>query len=324
MPLDALLDRQLLIISGKGGVGKTTVAAAVSVLVSRYNKRVLVCEVEGKRALSSLFGSDELTPTPRELRPNLYGMNISAEESLKEYFDVQFHMKRLAKPLVASQLVYYVTHAAPGLRDLLMLGKVWHEAVRKRSFDVIVLDTPAAGHAVSMLRSPAGFLQAVPLGPMARNARQVVEWLQDPQKVSILLVSMAEEMPVNESIETTHLLEEKLGMDVTATFINMLYPPLYEDAGSEKKFRTLASSSQLLEEAKKVKAQLNSTSAKALFEAGNFYLDRRDLQQEHRKTLVAAMKDTSRIVDLPFMFRESFGDEEIDDLAKVMEDQLAL
>lgn len=323
MPLAALLDRQLLIISGKGGVGKTTVAASVSVLASRYNKRVLVCEVEGKRALSSLFETDELTPSPRELRPNLFGMNISAEEALEEYFDVQLHLKRISKPLVTSQLVYYITHAAPGLRDMLMLGKVWYEATQKRRFDVIVLDTPAAGHAVSMLRSPSGFLQAVPLGPLAKSARHVVEWLQDPAKVSILLVSMAEEMPANETIETTQLLEEKLDMDVTATFINMLYPPLYDDPASEEKLREIKSPKELIAQGPAVGGKLSSNNASALFDCGKFYLARRDLQREHRTRLAEALSHTSKMVDLPFLFRKTFATTELEELADAMQKQLA-
>lgn len=323
MPLAALLDRQLLIISGKGGVGKTTVAAAVSVLAARYNKRVLLCEVEGKSALSSLFETAELTPTPRELRPNLYGMNISAEEALEEYFDVQLHLKRIAKPLVASQLVYYVTHAAPGLRDILMLGKVWYEATQKRRFDIIVLDTPAAGHAVSMLRSPSGFLQAVPLGPLAKSARQVVEWLQDPEKVSILLVSMAEDMPVNETIETTRLLEEKLDMDVTATFINMLYPELYENPELEQSLKELESPKELIELAGLTKQKLTQKNASALFDCGKFYLARRDLQRHHREILKKKLSHTSRMVDLPFLFRDRFSVSALDELADSMQKQLA-
>lgn len=310
MSLDAVLDRRALIISGKGGVGKTTVAAALGVLAARHGRGVLLCEVEGKHALSALFGLEDLTSSPTALTRNLYGMNISPEASLRDYFEVQFHLKRIARPLVTSQLVYYVTHAAPGLRDILMLGTVWHEATRKRRFDLVVLDTPAAGHAVSMLASPEGFLHAVPVGMLANHARELAEFLKDPGRVSIHLVSLAEEMPVNETIETTHLLEERLRMDVAHIFLNMLYPPLDSDLAA------------LERDAAEAGGALDSGTARALFECGRFYRARRALQQEQRSTLVEALGETAPIIDVPFLFRESLGGKEIELLADEIEARL--
>lgn len=323
MPLDAILDRRLLIVSGKGGVGKTTISAALGVLAARLGKNVLVCEVEGKQALGSLMEADELSESPRQLRPNLYGMQISATNALEEYFEIQFHMKRIAKPLISSQLVYYVTHAAPGLRDILMLGKVWHEATRRRHFDLIILDTPASGHAVSMLRSPQGFLDAVPIGPLANHARQVIEWLRDPDEVSIHLVSMAEEMPVAETIETTKLLEDRLDMDVANIYINMLYPSLFEDSSLDRQLDDIHDASQLVAVAKKSGGDLSEVHADALLRCAEFYRTRYALQQEHRSDLTKALESTADIVSLPFLFAPSFGLKQLDGLADVIEERLA-
>lgn len=322
MHSDALLNRRLLIISGKGGVGKTSVAAALGLVAARRGLTTLVAEVEGKGALSRLFDGDVLTQKPSELRPGLSGMNISPEESLREYFEVQFRMKRIARPLVASQLVYYVTHAAPGLRDILMLGKVWHTATREKTFDLIVLDTPAAGHAVSMLRSPEGFLQAVPVGPLATHARQLLAWLKDPDEVSIHLVTLAEEMPVNETIETTALLEEKLEMDVSGVFVNMLYPPAAEDPELLDQLDGLSSAQDLVRAAATSGHKLELDQAGALYECAAFYRDRRWLQQEHRNELSEAIAHTAPLVDLPFLFRDAFAEKELELLADAIEDQL--
>src|SRR5207237_1718230 len=120
MSMDARRDRMLLLISGTGGLGKTAIAAALGVMAARHDRRVLVAEVEGKNALSNLLASPPLTSEPRELRPGLWAMHVSPEESLSEYFEVQFHAKRAVKPLVASQLVYYVTYAAPRLLGTLL------------------------------------------------------------------------------------------------------------------------------------------------------------------------------------------------------------
>lgn len=302
--VDDLLDRRLLIISGKGGVGKTTMAAALGLRAARANKRVLICEVEGKPGLTRLFDADPLTGDPSPLDEGLSGMNLSAEEALSEYLEVQFHIRRLARPLVSSQLVYYVTHAAPGLRDILILGKVWFEATRKERFDLIILDTPAAGHAVSMLRSPEGFLHAVPVGPLANHARSLVEWLQNPEEVAVQLVSMPEEMPVTETLETAALLEEKLGMDVSTVLVNKTYSRSI-DMPEPKDLEALP-----LEERDELRRMVD------------FYNSRQKLQRAHIETLKRELSEVASIVELPYLFTEKFGLEEVGAIADRLEERI--
>jgi anion-transporting ArsA/GET3 family ATPase len=318
--LDAILDRRLLIISGKGGVGKTSIAAALGVMAARHDLRVLVAEVEGKNALSSLLAAPPLTSEPRELLPGLWAMHVSPEEALSEYFEVQFHAKRVVKPLVTSQLVYYVTHAAPGLRDILMLGKIWYQVARKGEFDLAILDTPAAGHAVSMLRSPEGFLEAVPVGTLAGHARRVSDWLHDPEQVAIHLVTLAEETPVKETLETTRLMEERVRMNVDRVHVNMLYPPFAEDPTVNAALDRLKTPRGLRPRTKGA-PPLSDKRAEALFACGQFYRDRRAIQQEHRQTLIEGLGETASVVDLPFLFGDGFAGKELDLLADAIEDQ---
>ncbi len=322
MSLDAILDRRLLILSGKGGVGKTTVSAALGTLATRHDLKVLLVEVEGRNALPHLFGGPAVGSEPRELRPGLYGMNISPEEALKEYLEVQFHMKRVVRPLIASHLVEYATHAAPGLRDILMLGKVWHLATRQREFDLLILDTPASGHAVSMLRSPEGFLHAVPIGRLAGHARGVMEWLRDPEQVAVHLVTVAEEMPVIETLETVRRLKRQLATEVDQAYVNMLYPPLGNDPSIEEAFSRLGGPGDLREAAAAAGGALKVAAARRLFAAGAFYHARRVQQLEHRSELVSSLGSSVSIVELPFLFRPSFGAEEIEHLADVIEHQV--
>lgn len=310
MPLDAVLDRQLSIISGKGGVGKTTIAAMLGIIASSQGRRTLIAEVEGKAGLAGLFGLDAMTTEPRELAPDLFGMNITPEEALSEYLDVQFHMKRIAKPLVSSQLTDYATHAAPGLRDILMLGKVWYAVTRRGSFDTVILDSPAAGHTVSMLKSPEGLLHAIPVGPLANHARQIVAWLKDPSRVSVHLVSMAEETPVNETIETTRLLEEKVGTDVANVFLNMLYPRIPE----------LVPGVTVVDRA--TAAGLKKEAAAELQACANFYSARIELQRQHSATLTQAMRETATIVELPYLFTGDIRIDELNRLAAIALEQL--
>lgn len=317
MPLDAILDRRLLIISGKGGVGKTTIAAAIGVLAARHNRRVLIAEVEGKENLPRLFGAPPLTATPAPLRYNLSAMTVDPEEALQEYFEVQFHMKRLARPLVTSQLVDYVTHTAPGLRDILLLGKVWYAATRRKQFDVIVMDTPAAGHAVSMLRSPEGFLHAVPVGPLANHTRQVLAWLQDPEHVSIHLACLPEELPVTETIETVLAVEDQLKMNVSHIFMNMVWPPFSEDPSVNAKIEKMKSAAAL-----KKRGSLTAQQAEELYNLTEFYRSRRAVQQGHREAMAEAVSRTASIVELPYLFTEAFGEAEVDAIADEIEKQL--
>jgi anion-transporting ArsA/GET3 family ATPase len=321
--LDAILNRRLLIISGKGGVGKTTISAALGAMAARHDLRVLVAEVEGKAALSSLLGSGPLTSEPRELRPGLFAMNISPEDALREYFEVQFHAKRLTRPLVSSQLVYYVTHAAPGLRDILMLGKIWYMVARKGQFDLAVLDTPAAGHAVSMLRSPQGFLDAVPVGTLATHARRVLDWLRDQDQVAVHLTSLAEETPVNETLETAELLAQRVQMPVECVYLNMLYPPVADDPALERSLERLRSPRGLAPKGKEA-PKLDARRGAALYACGEFYRSRRTLQQAHRERLLDGLPETTSVIDLPFLFTDSFGTKELDHLADVIEEQAGI
>ena len=320
MSLDAILNRRLLIISGKGGVGKTTIAAALGAMAARHDLRVLVAEIEGKNALSSLLAAPPLTSEPRELRPGLWAMHVSPEEALSEYFEVQFHAKRVVKPLVTSQLVYYVTHAAPGLRDILMLGKIWYQVARKGEFDLAILDTPAAGHAVSMLRSPEGFLEAVPVGTLAGHARRVSDWLHDPEQVAVHLVSLAEETPVKETLQTTRLLEERVHMNVDRVHLNMLYPLFAEDPAVNAALDRLKTPRGLRPRTKDAPS-LSDQRVQALFACGEFYRDRRAIQQEHRQTLIDGLDGTASVIDLPFLFGDGFAGKELDLLADAIEDQ---
>jgi anion-transporting ArsA/GET3 family ATPase len=320
--MEAILDRRLLIVSGKGGVGKTTVSAALGIVAARHGRRVLLAEVEGKGALGALFGHRDLGTSPTELRPGIYGMTISPEDALTEYFDVQFHLKRLAKPITTSQLAYYVTHAAPGLRDILMLGKVWYSSTRRREFDLIVLDAHANGHVLTMLRSPDALTRAIPIGPLAGHARKVADWLRDPRQVSVNLVTLAEEMPVNETVETTKLLASEVGLATSHVFVNMLYPSVADDPDVAKGIAALTGPGDVAAEARRSGLELEPQEAERLFAFADFYRARLELQQHHRRRLVRAMGRGAPIVDLPFLFRSKFGQKELELIADRIEERV--
>ncbi|HVE76302.1 MAG TPA: ArsA family ATPase [Actinomycetota bacterium] len=322
MSLDAVLNRRLLIISGKGGVGKTTVTGALGILAARHDLRVLLVEFDGRDSLSNLFEIGRLGPEPVQLRYNLQAINVSPEEALKEYFEVQLHMKRIARPLITSQLVDAVTSSAPGLRDILMLGKIWYMATHQQDLDLIVLDAPATGHAVSMLRSPEGFLRAVPVGPLATHTRQILTWLQNPEYVAVNIVGLAEDLPVNETIETVGALEEQLGFNVEHVFLNMIYPPVGQDETLDKAAVGLEGPESLVAFAQKAGSKLSAKNAAALHRCAEFYSARRKVQKHHSSRLEEAVGHTARTVDLPFYFDSEFGEKHLENIADLIEEQL--
>src|SRR5688500_15531150 len=149
MLIDEFLAPRVLIVSGKGGVGKTTVAAAIALVAARQGRTVCLAEVDRKGSLPKLFDAPGLDYSPKEMSPGVWGMNIVPEDSLAEYLEVQYHMKRISKVFTSTHFVDYITTAAPGLKDILVLGKIWYlEQDRSDSdmvFDTIIVDAPAAG-----------------------------------------------------------------------------------------------------------------------------------------------------------------------------------
>src|SRR5688500_230618 len=209
MPLEEFLTPKILLVSGKGGVGKTTVAAALALVAARHGRTVCIADVDRKGSLARLFGGGELGHEPRELAPGVWGMNISPEEALGEYLDVQYHMKRVSKVFTSSHFVDYITTAAPGLKDILILGKIGYLEQGRAGggspvdFDTIVMDAPAAGHMLTFLSAPMGLSDAIRVGPVRRQSDWLVQMLRDPARSRVHLVTLPEEMPVAETLETS-------------------------------------------------------------------------------------------------------------------------
>jgi anion-transporting ArsA/GET3 family ATPase len=220
------------IVAGKGGVGKTTVAATLALAATRVGLSSLIVEVEGKSGLSSLFGAEPLgyedlvlSPAdPATGRGELRARTITADEALVEYLE-DHGLKRISNRLANSGALDMVATATPGIKDVLILGKV-KQLERTAAADVIVLDAPAAGHAISFLRSARGLLDAVGTGPIEVQAREVMDLLTDPDRCEVQLVTLPEETPVNELVETAFSLEDQVGISLAPVVVNGLYPEL--------------------------------------------------------------------------------------------------
>jgi anion-transporting ArsA/GET3 family ATPase len=324
MLLEEFLEPRVLIVSGKGGVGKTTVAAALALVAARQGRTVCLAEVDRKGSLPKLFDAPGLDYNPKEMSPGVWGMNIVPEDALAEYLEVQYHMKRISKVFSSTHFVDYITTAAPGLKDILVLGKIWYlEQGRATSgntpyFDTIVVDAPAAGHMLTFLSAPMGLSDALRVGPVRRQSDWLLGMLRDPARSRVHLVTLPEEMPVSETLETATALRERVGISAGAVFANAVYSKLF--SGPEAKSLDEIDRDSLVAEAKTVGLDLDADDLDALIGYARFLEARRSIQSAHLKQLKKGIEEP--IVSLPFLFSAGLALPDIETLADGIESEI--
>ncbi|MCU1366269.1 MAG: putative anion transporting ATPase [Ilumatobacteraceae bacterium] len=198
---------RLVIVAGKGGVGKTTVTAVLAHAAARSGLRVLAVELEGKPVLAELLVGTGVEVT-----------TITAPEALAEYLDAH-GLKRVSKRLATSGIIDVVATAAPGIDDIVVLGKL-KQLERLDDYDLIVVDGPAAGHAITFLLAARGLMDTVRSGPIRTQAEDVLEMFADPARCQVILVTLPETTPINELIETAYAVEEKVGVQLGPVVVN--------------------------------------------------------------------------------------------------------
>ena len=211
--MPALLDRRLVVVTGKGGTGKSTISAAVALAAARRGKKVLVCEVVAKERVADFFGRPSSGTQIRELVPNLYSIHVRPREAMREYALMILKYETLYRIAFENAAARYFLAAAPSLAEIVMLGKVWWHASQEMErgrlrWDMVVLDAPATGHGLTFLTVPEVFLRLVSEGPLARDMRSMQSLLADPAKCSICVVTLPEEMPANEAVELDRALRQ--------------------------------------------------------------------------------------------------------------------
>jgi anion-transporting ArsA/GET3 family ATPase len=234
----SLLDKRLILVTGKGGAGKTTVAAALGLVAARRGKRVVLCEVAEKKRLGALFAVDT-EHAETELAPGLFAVSVDPEQAKQEWLRYQLKSRTLAGVLGGSRLFQYLTAAAPGLSELVTMGKVWDLAQLERRtggsvFDLAIVDAPATGHGLAMLRAPSTFAAVARVGPIGRQAEKIDRSLRDAAHTGVLTAALPEEMPVNETVEFERALRRDLNISVDAIVVNAVHPERFKRSELER------------------------------------------------------------------------------------------
>jgi anion-transporting ArsA/GET3 family ATPase len=297
-PASFLRASRVVIVAGKGGVGKTTVTAVLARRASDEGLRTLVIETEGRTGLAGLLGAEPFGYEPQVVRPastgvgEIVGRTIRPDDALVEWLGGR-GLGRLTKRLAQSGVLDVVATAVPGIRDILVLGKI-KQVEKADGFDVVLVDGPAAGHAISFLQAAGGLLDSVQVGPVRAQASDVQELLTDPTRCSVVLVTVPEETPVSEAAETAFALEDRVGVALGPIVVNGLdTPPPGLDAPPP-----------------------DGPDADALAAAATHRLARAAAQQVQLQRLGQLLPlDQFR---LPLLFRADLGPEEVGELAAAL------
>jgi anion-transporting ArsA/GET3 family ATPase len=295
--LGALEGRRVLFVVGKGGVGKSTVATALAVALAEQGKCVLLAQMEPSRRLAEFLGMPGESPGEGlvETLPGLHVLTVDGESALSEYLALVLPVRRVQRMVVESTLYHHFVAAAPGIKELMTIGKIWYEeqltAHGRPKWDVIVVDAPATGHVLQYLRMPSAAVEAFGPGLVRREAQRVMALLTDPARTAVCPVTTAEEMPVNETTEMYGQLRDRLHMPLGVLFVNRVHMAPLAPADLPP---TPAGATSLVADVLRCARE----------EAGWAAINRRYLE----RLRVAVPMPTVR---LPFLFAEEFGLDEV-------------
>ncbi|HEY0390477.1 MAG TPA: ArsA family ATPase [Solirubrobacterales bacterium] len=304
-PVTDLLDKRVVFVTGKGGVGKTTVAVALGLRAAAEGKRTIVCEVSAQENASRIFAHTEIGFHEVEVAENLWSISIDPDESMREYVLLQLKVRAMRDMLFRSRIFNYLAAATPGLKELVTIGKIWELAQldRKvksgRKYDLVIVDAPATGHGIGFLQTPRTFAAIARVGPIHSQAEQLDRLITDQEHTGVAIVALPEEMPVNESAALEHDLREDVGVAVDRVYLNGLYPERFSKQEAERL------------------AELSDGEDGAMRAAARAALSEHNRARSQRSQLARLRRRVEAPVKtLPFLFEPDLGVEAAEQLAK--------
>ena len=302
-----------MIVTGKGGVGKSTVALALALAAARRGKRTILCEVSAQEHLSRVFHRAEVGFHEVEMAENLWAISIDPDESLREYVLLQLKVKAMRDLLFKSRIFTYLAAATPGLKELVTIGKIWELALEDRkvkqgrNYDLVIVDAPATGHGVGFLQTPRTFANVARVGPIRQQAEILDKFIRNRKRTGMAVVTLPEEMPVNETAKLERDLASEVGVPVSRIFCNGLYPERFpeDEAGA------------LIELAAEREGAVRVACRAAVSESRRARAEREQLARLEELT-------EAPVTTLPFLFEPELGVEEIGVLADEVADEVAV
>jgi anion-transporting ArsA/GET3 family ATPase len=315
----SLLDKRAIFVTGKGGVGKSTVAAALGVAAARTGKRAIICEVAQQERMSRFFERQGVGYHEAEIAPNLYAFSIDPQRALEEYLLMQIKVKPVYDLMFKNRVFTYFAAATPGLRELVTIGKVWELAQLDRrvkrgtKYDIVIVDAPATGHGVGILKTPKTFGDIARVGPVKRQADAIYEFVTNPKLTSVCAVAWPEEMPVNETLDLERSLERELGLGLDRVFMNGIYPQLFSN-----------DEAAVIRERLEREAGSDGAGAGVVRRAAlRAAVSEHRRASAHREQLERLEEGLDQdVVELPFVFRPQLDMSAVELLADEIEDQL--
>jgi anion-transporting ArsA/GET3 family ATPase len=308
----SLFDKKLVVVAGKGGVGRTTVSAALAVAAADKGKRVLLCQTKSKERLSTLFGGRPVGTEVVRVRDRVHAVNMTPQAALREYGAMVLRSEFIAKQVLENKVSRTFLKAIPGLEDYAMLGKVWFHTTEEEGgrprFDLVIMDAPATGHLLSMLQIPLAIIDTVPEGPLTRPAQSTLALLRDPVRSAMTIVTLAEDLPSNEAIDLAKNQQATVRMPLGPLVVNQLYPPRF---GTGPSSRAVAA----------IPENCGDPELEPLLVSARTAQRRRALNERYIERLKTDLPQPQ--VHLPYLFRPDFGIEAVNELARRLEGQVS-
>jgi anion-transporting ArsA/GET3 family ATPase len=299
-----MFDKRLIFVTGKGGVGKSTISASLGLAAAERGKRTIVCEIGSQEHTSRLFRRGEVGFHEVELQENLWAISIDPDESMREYVLLQLKVRAMRDLLFRSRVFTYLAAATPGLKELVTIGKIWELAQPDRKvkkadkYDLVIVDAPATGHGIGFLQTPRTFASIARVGPIHSQAQELDRFITDHDLTGTAIVSLPEEMPVNETATLERELREEIGVAVDRVYMNALYPERFSEEEAAR-----------MQEAIDADGAAVGSALRAAVSEQRRATSQRDQLERLRERV------GTEVQTLPFIFEPELGVEDLRDLA---------